>query len=454
MNVRERLRAEDPRLYAALEGSWETAQQTWLPLIAAKHGSHNAYPHLWNMELRLNDLAEVFGAEDRRPSFRLSPVEKYLLLAAVLFHDIGKARERYEYDHALGSYLLVEEHWAEYGILTDSLAHIVAKLALHHDVRKAASDPQHDARKTHGLSERTVDPYGRVRENGLSAVLVLLDHLDTSYTRVVPPEITQAGAKTFRKLVQGVEVDHEARLIRSVLAGFERKDALSPLPRDSRKLEYYALRKRYEDCYRPSDVVNHSLIRKVADNQAKFDDEANLSDHERLAVLQGNLRRNAEKLHLIRDNLHAMGIALDDWLLELDEHLFDSAGCEAWEPILDAPYLRRVAHEMWNLSTRVFGRAVFTYETLAAAVREPDVSRVKRAVRRLSILTDQEVLRDCLGNGTDEQGAVEAYDSTWRWRVSRPAASGHSGAACACVSIRVAKELLDTLETQRRGGRR
>jgi hypothetical protein len=149
-----------------------------------------------------------------------------------------------------------------------------------------------------------------------------------------------------------------------------------------------------------------------------------------------------------------MGIALDDWLLELDEHLFDSAGCEAWEPILDAPYLRRVAHEMWNLSTRVFGRAVFTYETLAAAVREPDVSRVKRAVRRLSILTDQEVLRDCLGNGTDEQGAVEAYDSTWRWRVSRPAASGHSGAACACVSIRVAKELLDTLETQRRGGRR
>jgi len=496
MTVREQLRAEDPFLHEALERSWRIAHENWLPAIGTSHGSHNAYPHLHNMELRLNDLAEAFGGGERRPAFRLSPAETYLLLAAILFHDIGRGSKKHpDPDHALGSYDILigdgAERWATYGIPDHTLAHIIAKLSLHHAPTKGSE-------KQHPLSERTVDPFGRVRENGLLAVLVLLDQLDASYRRVIPPEMG-TGVKGFRTRVQGVQLDQEARLVRSVIAGFEGDDEEAQQPRPlktPRKLEYFASGSSYaewradealryaedsgqpfpqgaaeyiravgkaRECSCPDDtdsalrhlneeqraairevVAAIALTCAVAEGGGPFPEDRQLTECEKLAVLQRDLRSSAAKLQRFHTDLYSMGITLDDWLLELDEHLFTETGHETWEPIFDLSYLRRVASEMWKLSGQIFGRATFTYDTLAAAVREPDVARIRQAVKRLSILTDDLPLMKCESEESESRGALEAHDLWWRWRVE-----GESRRHCRCVRFEKVRQRLETLDEQR-----
>jgi len=446
MNVRDQLRTEDPFLHEALERSWRIAHENWLPAIGTSHGSHNAYPHLHNMELRLNDLAEAFGGGERRPAFRLSPAEKYLLLAAILFHDIGRGSKKPEHkDHAFGSFNLLMEgtadRWATYGIPDRSLARIIAKLALHHaPADRDSTDESRNARRDNRLSERTVDPFGRVRETGLLAVLVLLDHLDTSYIRVIPPEFG-TGPKGFRRCVHGVGIEVESRLVCSVLAGFDDEesedDARREGPPAERALDHYALGRPYKN-------EEQAILQAVAAGTRPPILSDDLVYGQKVAVVQGDLESHRKAL---RDNhalLYAMGITLDDWLLEFEEHLFDSGGSEVWEPIFDPSYLRRVASEMWKLSGQVFGRAIFTYDTLAAAVREPDVTRIRQAVKRLSVLTDDLPLTSCESEESEARGALEAHDLWWRWRVE-----GESRRHCRCVRFEKVRQRLETLDEQR-----
>lgn len=170
-----------------------------------------------------------------------------------------------------------------------------------------------------------------------------------------------------------------------------------------------------------------------------------LRRHHQLALVQRDLRTNQTDLAGIRRELYAMGITLDDWLIEFREHLFDSRGCEAVEPILDISYLGRVAGHMWNLSRRVFGASIFDYDTLAAEVRDSKVERVKRAVHRLKVLTCDIEPETCDGKPGDaeDRGAVECDDATWKWRVK---SNRDTCTPCSWVSLDAVRSHLDQLQ--------
>ena len=133
-------------------------------------------------------------------------------------------------------------------------------------------------------------------------------------------------------------------------------------------------------------------------------------DNIMLCVIAGNVLENALDLAVFRNQLRVVGIPLDAWLLEREEHLFNCAGRETFEPWLTPGFLEETVKSMWRLSGSMFGATEITYETLAADLREPDVDRVKRAVRRIGIASRT---RDERGAA---QYAIRFSHGTWRWQ--------------------------------------
>lgn len=140
-----------------------------------------------------------------------------------------------------------------------------------------------------------------------------------------------------------------------------------------------------------------------------------------LRVVLNDLRRNAEALDRVGFQLSGIGMPLWAWLVEYKEHLYAADGRETFEPIFTREYLQRVADAMWRLTCEVFGQSEFTYEALAAYLREADVEKVRTAVRRISIVT-----RDMTN---ESEGAMDRpFDEVvwvgqtlWKWNVRGPA---------------------------------
>jgi hypothetical protein len=130
-----------------------------------------------------------------------------------------------------------------------------------------------------------------------------------------------------------------------------------------------------------------------------------------LAIVLGNVLQNARALVSVREDMAAMGIPLCAWLIGGNGRLFNLWGEETFEPIFTHEYLERVATEMWRLSTRVFGQSLFTYQNLGDALRDPDVDRVRRAVRRLAVVTRPRTYHV----EEDRREAIHAGDQHWRW---------------------------------------
>lgn len=168
-------------------------------------------------------------------------------------------------------------------------------------------------------------------------------------------------------------------------------------------------------------VRNLTLERTAAKQQVHIKKECGTWPAQMLAsIVMGNVRENAEALVRERDCLAAMGIPLRAWLVDYREHLYNWRGEETHEPIFHTDYLRAVADGMWRLSTQIFGSSTFTYENLASTIREPNLSRVKTAVRRIGIVTSNERPE---GIGRDEwrKGAIWVGDSCWEWNVDQKA---------------------------------
>ena len=91
--LRTRLQENNPELADALERSWKVAQEEWLPTIGLNRDSFNSYPHIRNLELHLERL--LFSETEGTlviEKIGLTSLELYLLLAGVLFHDIGRTK--------------------------------------------------------------------------------------------------------------------------------------------------------------------------------------------------------------------------------------------------------------------------------------------------------------------------------------------------------------------------
>lgn len=132
-----------------------------------------------------------------------------------------------------------------------------------------------------------------------------------------------------------------------------------------------------------------------------------------LAALMGDVRANTVCLRDIRCDLATIGIPLAAWLIEHREHLYTFMGYETYEPIFDKAFLSRVADGMWDLSSSVFACERFTYDELASQVWETDVDKVRRAVRRISVITRNRLRRP----GCPDLIWAGAHDWRWQHRV-------------------------------------
>lgn len=213
--LRERLRASIPELADALERCWDIAFDEWLPAMSPSSDSYNAYPHLRNHE---KHLERICGAYERHhgpdaPPL-LSPVELYVMLSAILFHDIGRTRTSDH--HGEVSKVLLEGHRADLGIPSDALAAVIARISRFHDL-----PPSEMESELHRMSTTSIDPYGEIREDGCAALLTLIDYMDGTVTRVVPQYIKSwanlAPVGAFRRVIRDVEVDLEGQMVKVVL---------------------------------------------------------------------------------------------------------------------------------------------------------------------------------------------------------------------------------------------
>jgi hypothetical protein len=200
--LRERLRAAAPELHSTLERSWHTAHEEWLPAIPlSKTDSFNSYPHLRNLEAYLEQIvAEYESLNGPSAPPLLSPFEMYVVLASILFHDIGRVADGDDVDHGCESQKIVTRDYASLGIPSKELAESIGRIVEFHTKtpEMAASCLSSE------LSTVVVSPFGAIRERALAALLVLVDHMDSAFTRVPPQYVSDHPAGSFRRATRGV----------------------------------------------------------------------------------------------------------------------------------------------------------------------------------------------------------------------------------------------------------
>jgi len=156
-----------------------------------------------------------------------------------------------------------------------------------------------------------------------------------------------------------------------------------------------------------------------------------------LAIILGDTWKNNNEIDPTKIVLSAAGVPVKAWLIEHDERLYNAWGRETYEPLFDQEYLRRTLRAMWKLSTSVFAHSAFSYETLASEMRDPDVERVRRAVRRLSII--------CTSPFRNKHGRNPFWVGKDHWRWAVETTSGNSYAYYGITALR--KRHLSALES-------
>lgn len=488
--LRERLRQQSPDLYSALQRSWEIALNEWLPAVDANRGSTNSYPHLRNVERYLDHVIEA-AEKDPESAFKpLSEVETYMLLCSVLFHDIGRSQSTSKHEaHGQLSYQLLKTRFPNLGIPSWEFAKTLAHICLYHDPGKG----QTRASVARGLSTTIIDPYGPIREQLLAALLTLADCMDAAFTRMVPsyllPDLSLGGVGLFRRTIRGVYFDPTAQMIRTVLTSGapqeldEQKHILTP--NADRKAEWTRIRKlarigvtsvlvrkkeadlrmiekgiakklgdALEDRLKvPMDLCPELhkkypyVCRLLADGlmwiesaEGKSSSGVSLSEEARIAAVLGNMREISETLADIRHHLISASIIVSAWLIEKDEHLFNTKGQQTYEPVFTRDYLKRVVEGMWYLSTHVFGVNQFSYEELASHLGEPRTSRVSMAVRRIGVVS-QGVPYKWKGRDSDGCNLAPVFvgSTHWAWRMSLREKT------CCCVYPESVKTTIESL---------
>ncbi|MGB7760094.1 MAG: hypothetical protein WBL61_09705 [Bryobacteraceae bacterium] len=430
----------------------------------------------------------AYEASSQAPAPVFSPGELYVMLSAILFHDIGRLISGG--GHGQKSKELIDHDHASLGIDSEELAHCIARVCAFHDNRpKEAKD------ELWKLGTAVVDPYGRIRERALAALLMLIDHLDGAYTRVPPQYIRSQGEAesvgAFRRAVRGVEVDLEGQMvtvgISDQLARLQTQAKISNLQLNADRLGKNAgqLPKKFaaEFQHAPSRDIrlwqavlpqasdpspaDRAIIWQLAFPRKKRNSSeegpiaiaelsstkvwSGTSDAGRqpreqqreqwaaatlLALLMGNTRENVEALAPIRGTLAAIGIPVRGWLLEYRDHLFNEQGAETCEPVFSREYLIGVARGMWSLSTRIFGHETLNYETLASEIGEPDAGRVRRAVRRIDILTRPDEPNVSMKLWPIDRPALWAGHTGWKWRVERDDTRCDEAGQPSCTFVR------------------
>ena len=265
--VRERLKELDYKLYESLVRSHEIAWNEWLPALSVQQDSYNSFPHIRNLEMYLDIIVTAYEEGSKREFF-VSAVEMYIILAAILFHDIGKINKKdgRPDTHASESSLIIcgstellkeegeggkpDTHagesslpicdstaplereskgdnrhnnyrvWAPLGIPSYELALSIGRICEYHDIDKVRDEAQRRLLRNR-LTSIYIDAYGEVRQRALASLLTLVDHLDNTYTRIMPEYLRGAGeikiVGAFRRVITGVYIDLKMHIVRTAL---------------------------------------------------------------------------------------------------------------------------------------------------------------------------------------------------------------------------------------------
>ncbi len=381
MNTMEtELQKRDSELYAMYMRSLEIAQLKWLPNIAPRKDSYNSYPHIRGVIGKIDRLLY----EDEEYRFSLNCSELYILLCAILMHDIGKGAQENPFekgfvsDHALDSHNIITEHWADLGLPTKKVAEIVADICRFHACPDKAQ--MKELYTKYYIDHKRTEP---VRGRILGALLFLGDHMDNTFTRVVPSifkdEMPLEIVGKFRSRIADVRYDRKHKVIREIL--------------DRKRLEP-------DDIY--GSVTLQGELYEYLKKQIK--DEGKRAKVSTLYVLSENVMDNEKEVALIKDELNIMGMPVKKWLIEYDEHLFqiykrkDREGntvidsVYALEPIINLDYCLEVLKGICMLAGGIFARQFFQYRELVNFIREEEsrTYMVECAVRRLSLLLKAE----------------------------------------------------------------
>lgn len=369
----------DNELYMIYLRSSEIAKLKWLPNIKPKNDSYNSYPHVKGVMEQIDRLLY----EEEENSFLLNSSELYILLCAVLMHDIGKgAYERlsekdFSPSHAVDSRKLIVKNWADLGLLTKKAAEIVADICWFHDCPDKAEMKELYTRYYIDQFKRTEPIRGRI----VGALLFLGDHMDNTFTRTVPPffkeEMTLDVVGNFRSKIADVRLVRQYKMVKEILD----KDCFT----EAKDIEGQNM--LYGDLYKYlSDL-------KVSSRQSRLEKKAKNST---LYTIAKNVMENNQEIMLIKDELNIMGMPIKKWLIECDEHLFrifeDEHGnlnsAYALEPIINLDYCLEVLKGICILSGGIFARQYFRYVELVNFIREEEKNTYKTicAVRRLSLL--------------------------------------------------------------------
>lgn len=375
------LERQDGELYAMYLRSMEIAERQWMPNIVPNKDSYNSYPHIKEVMRHIDRLLY-----EEECSFSLNCSELYILLCAILMHDIGKGapkapsdKDRVR-DHAFDSYRIILTHWTALGLPTKKVAEIVADICRFHDCPDQVEMEELYTKYYIDLVQRTEPIRGRF----LGALLYLGDHMDNRFTRTVPPFFKDPEplevVGNFRSKIADVRLDRQYKMVREILdrTCFEAKDILG-------------IQTLHGDLH---DYLSQSIPKypvKRAETSVLY-------------VIADNVMTNEKEIALIKDELNVMGMPVKKWLIECDEQLFqvyrekDEDGNSiissvyALEPIINLDYCLEVLKGICMLSGGIFGEQYFQYSELVNFIREEEsrTYKVKCAVRRLSLLLKTE----------------------------------------------------------------
>ena len=447
--LRRTLKERSPSLYASFRRSWKIAKREWLPAIPPSEGSFNSQRHFENVEKHLNSLLEPSAKK-----FQLTPLEIYLLLSSVLFHDFGRVHG--DTGHGEASAQELPKNFAVLGIPSLELAWSLSRIALYHDPicpRPGNDDEGAEARVKNAkiaLRDVRIEPYGHARELYVGTLLALADHMDGSAGRAVPRYVIEddiIGFKgAFRRMVSGTQYDIATQCIKTCLSGFhcdkdeDYSERFKPfLWSRGGKSELVQIPKKELDSELQSCELYRELNAAIAERfykQAKFfnkclkanDDKPYLLFRNRttdmtmettvikgpwpqdylLAVVLNDLNANRKFLKQVSGELDEMGLTVENWFVEFGSEVYDDSGKRSSESFLSIELLKAVLKEMWELSCRLLKRGTASYEMLADSMRYENSDVVQLAVKRIALRINDPA--------KSNEPVIRAGISGWIWK--------------------------------------
>jgi KaiC/GvpD/RAD55 family RecA-like ATPase len=429
----ERKDVQSIELTANLEITCKLSQHS-IDALPHQGGSLSGLSHIQGV---LHEIENLMGSN---PNLDLASVEIYILLTAILLHDIGKLKEEeaprekksqaannnstpeetnnnskleeiihnlcnklqlnenakkvfkdIKKTHPFISALIILENYAHFGIFDKELAQIIAVVALSHCecFRKYLE-------KDEGfLADRYLARYGKIRVKWLAALLIIGDELDTSYHRAVYSEFlpqknnTDATKGEFRSNIGGCKIDLTGRCI-VVYPVDELKKQIQEDPqsiRNDEKSLYYIFAR---------DIVFKNKL----------------------------IQEWSSELKQMNIALQACLVEVDGDLLKVIEKDMQYQFAPVVEPTISYFKVSRVIEAMFKLKYGVFKKKYFSWEMLQSEAGFETQAQLKLVVHRLSRLAvifsgqkDCQLFQSILGILSELTFKLEIQELSAEWTI-------------------------------------